>query len=478
MKVQRPIFAACCFAATALSLALTACNSSESRALEAFNEYQTASATGDLNAARIALLRAVAEKDDDASYWEALGRVQLELGAYADAYYAFTRAHELDKSNVTILGTLTQITLLSGNIDMADRQAKQLELLAPDHPAARLAFGYVALRRSDLDEADREADQLLIAYPFDPSAKLLKARILLARGERGKAVELLQAQIKARPDDVGSLKALAAMHQREADWPGVMAAASRVYELRPKDRDSGLMAIDAAFRARDMRAALRASEPFLSPEAPPDWVDAALQIWAKRWKSPDALAEARKLAGAAPLQHRLAYASYFNEAGSPADAAALAGGKPQLPINRGNLSANAIIADALARTGDAAQAMKLFDAILAKEPDHVYALRGRINLQIRLRRAKAAISDAQRLVSIVPRSASDRLLLAKAYVAAGDMRQVDRTLWNAFHEIPANIDLYEALRAHVERTRGPDAARSVEAEFAQQRDVELSREFI
>src|SRR5215211_5052085 len=106
MKVKGSIFAVCCFAATAFSLALTACNSADSKAREAFNDYQTASAAGDLNAGRIALLKAVAAKDDDAAYWEELGKVQVELGAYADAYYAFTRAHELDKSNVSILGTL------------------------------------------------------------------------------------------------------------------------------------------------------------------------------------------------------------------------------------------------------------------------------------------------------------------------------------------------------------------------------------
>jgi predicted Zn-dependent protease len=476
MKFQGLIFAACCFAATALSLPLASCNSAESTAEEAFNEYQAAAAAGDLFAARAALLEAVAAKDDKASYWDTLGKLQLELGAYQPAYYAFTRAHELDKSNVSILAALTQLSLVAGKVDVAERHAEQLELFAPDHPAVRMAFGYAALKRSDLEEADRQVNLMLADLPFDPNAKLLKARVLLAQGERGKAIDLLKAQVRAKPDDVGSLKALAAMHQREADWPGVMAAASRAYKLDPKDGEAGLMAIDAAFKANDIPAAMRASEPFLSPRAAPGRVDAALEVWAKRWKSPEALAAARKLARAAPAEHRLAWATYFNETGSPADAAALAGGKPQLPVNRANISANAILADSLARTGRAAEAKQLFDAILAKEPDHVYALRGRVNLEIRQGQARAAISDAQRLVSIAPGSARDRLLLARAYLAARDMRQMDRILWDAFHEIPGNIDVYEALRAHVQRTRGPDAARSVDAEFDQQRDIQLKRE--
>ena len=92
-----------------------------------------------------------------------------------------------------------------------------------------------------------------------------------------------------------------------------------------------------------------------------------------------------------------------------------------------NLSSNAVIAESLALKGEVSQAKTLFDQILAKEPDHVYALRGRINLAIKTGAAKRAIIDAQRLVSVVPRSAQDRLLLARAYSAAGDQRQVDRT---------------------------------------------------
>ena len=90
----------------------------------------------------------------------------------------------------------------------------------------------------------------------------------------------------------------------------------------------------------------------------------------------------------------------------------------------------------------------------------------------------AAVSDAQRLVSVVPKSARDRLLLARAYASAGNRRQLDRTLWDAFHSIPANRDVYEALRAHVAKFDGPDAVGHVDAEYRQQQDTELVKEFI
>src|SRR4051812_45951697 len=109
MKVQSPFFTACCIAATALSLALSGCNSAESRANAALGDYQAAMATGDLRAARGALLRLVAAKDDNPAYWANLGKVQLQLQSYSDAYYAFTRAYELDRTNTEVLGTLAQL---------------------------------------------------------------------------------------------------------------------------------------------------------------------------------------------------------------------------------------------------------------------------------------------------------------------------------------------------------------------------------
>jgi tetratricopeptide (TPR) repeat protein len=207
-------------------------------------------------------------------------------------------------------------------------------------------------------------------------------------------------------------------------------------------------------------------------------VDRILELWADRWKSPDAIAEARRLARAAPIQHKLAYATYFNEVGSPEDAAALVGDSPQLPVSLTNLSINSVIATLLAERGDHAEAERVFNAILAKEPDHIYALRGRINLEITTGKPKAAVVDGQRLVSVMPDSARDRLLLARAYAAAGDARQADRTLWDAFHELPGNFEAYEALRAHVQKAGDPETLRSLEDEFREQRDIDLAREFI
>lgn len=478
MKARSPFFAACCIAATALCLAQSGCSSREEQAQAALGEYQTAAAAGDLIASRVALLKLVGADDSNPSYWEQLGRVQVELGSFRDAYYAFSRAHELDRGNVAALSSLTQLALMSGDVEAAEDHADKLALLEPEHPAIKLAYASAALKRSDWDEADRQIDPLLQASPREPTANLLKARVLLGRGKRDEAVRLLEAQTRGRPDDAGAWKALVALYERDRNWPGVQLAASRLASLKPEDSKPALAAIDAAFRRNDVAAALRGSERFLRPDASPDNLADVLTIWAERWKTPAAVAEARRRSKGASPQQILAYATYFNMAGSPDDAAALLGGaRPQLPLTAANLSLNSLIAQTLTLRGQYREAKQLFDAVLAREPDHVHALRGRINLEIRMGAARAAITDAQRLVSVSPRSARDRLLLARAYSAAGEQRQVDRTLWDAFHEIPADFLLYETLRAHVAESGGAEAAARVDAEFEHQQDVDLFRGF-
>ena len=252
MTSRRPFFAACCIAATALCLPISACTSNETQAREYYAEYQVAAAAGDLVAARKALLQTVAVQDDVPAYWEQLGKLQVELGAFNDAYEAFKHAHELDRSNPQILANLTQLALMSGQIDLAEEHAQELELISGETPAVSLAYGYAALQRQDVDKADQHADKLIEALPYEPSAKLLKARILVTRHKNGEAITLLENQLKARPDDKNTWKALMALQERNENWKAVAEAASRVATLDPNDGATRLMGVDAALRQKDI----------------------------------------------------------------------------------------------------------------------------------------------------------------------------------------------------------------------------------
>lgn len=457
---------------------MSGCGTAESQAQAALAEYQAAKAAGDVQASRLALLRLVTADDSVADYWLELGKVQIQLGNYGDAVYAFTRAFELDRSNVEVLATLTHLSMLSGNRDVMEERVRQLELLAPSHPVVNLTYGYLALRKNDYEEAHRRADLILGPEPFEPNAKLLKAHTYMVSGKLDDAMVLLTDQIRVRPEDIGALRVLLTIQRQTERWSEAAATARQLSRLMKNDEELKLEYIEVSFRANEIEAARAASLELLGPNASGEVVEKVLDIWERHWRTPRAVEEARRLASAAGPHQTFPYAVHLNKVGRPEDAAALLGGKPQIPVTRANSSLNSILAESLALLGRASEAKTILDSVLAVEPDHVHALRARVNLHIKTGAPKAAVRDAQRLITIEPNSAEDRLRLAQAYAAADEPRQVDRTLWNAFHDIPGNEKLYLALRSHLAKTKGTDAARRLADEFASQRQKALVKDIV
>lgn len=455
------------------SFLLASCNSSDSRARAALGEYQSAAASNDLFGARQALLRLVKAKDDVSDYWVDLGKVEGAMGSYSDAYYAFTRAYELDRSNTDLIRALTQLALRSGDISAAESHAQELEVLAPGDPWIKLVNGWSAFSDSHYDQSLAISDQVLAQSPADPTAVVLKARSLINLKREPEAVDLLTKQVQNQPSDSGSLALLARIYEHENDWAKVAQAAQSLVTLNPADQKDAILLVKASFRAGDTAGGREASLKILQPNADPQLVSSVLGLWADYWGSAQRAVDARRLAASAGTQQRLIYAAFLSRIGSPADAIRLAGGLATLPVNARNAEANAVFADALWRTGNAGAAKQRFDAVLAFDPGNSTALRGRSELELRTGNAKAAIFDAQKLVTVLPDSSRDRLLLAQDYSAAGQNDWADRTLWSAFQDIPADERIYAALRAS--RSGNSDGLNEIQEEFNRQRDAKLNR---
>lgn len=463
--------AAACLSAAGLS---AGCTSSDARARDALSAYQAAAAANDLTAARTALLELVQAKDDVPDYWVELGKLQASMGSYGDAYYAFTRAYELDRSNVDLLRIITQLALRSGDIGLAQSRARELDVLAPGDPWVKLTKGWTAFSQSRFDAALQEADSLLAVSPFDPTAVVLKARALLSLNREDEAVDLLTKQVNSQPSDVGSLQLLAKIYASHDDWTKVAQVANRLSELRASDQDSARRVVEAGFRSGNVPLAREASFRLLKPGADPALITSVLDLWEAYWPSSQRLQDARRLADAASgLNQKLAYAAFLNRVGSPQDGIRLAAGSAGLPINARNAEANAVLADAWSRGGNLGPAKSRFDAVLLYDPGNATALRGRAELELRTGNAAAAVIDSQKLVTVLPNSASSRLLLARSYAATGNSAWVQRTLWTAFEEIPANERIFAELLAT--KKGDAEATRELQEEFVRQRDAKVNR---
>jgi tetratricopeptide (TPR) repeat protein len=450
------------------------CSSSDARARDAFSAYQTAAAANDLVGARKALLELVRAKDDVSEYWADLGKLETSMGDYNDAYYAFSRAYELDRTNVDVLRLVTELALRAGDIPSAKSHAEELSILAPGDPWPKLVNGWAAITESHFDQALSTADSLLANAPFDPAATGLKARALLGLQRKPEAIDVLEKQVQGQPSDVGSLQLLSQIYQRQGDWPKVVSITERLSGLTPGDRGNMLLLIEAGFRSGNVAAARQASLRLLGPNVEPSLIASVLDLWMDYWPSAQRLEDARKLgAAAAGPQQRLIYAEFLNRAGSPADAVRLSTNDAHLPVNATNAEANAVLADAWSRMGNGGPAMSRFDAVLAFDPGNATALRGRAELELRTRQAAAAVIDAEKLVALLPNSDRDRLLLARSYAAAGKADWADRTLWRAFHDIPADEKILTALLE--QKKADPEATRQLQEEFDRERDQKIGR---
>ena len=453
---------------------LGGCDSRDARARDAYAKYQSAAAANDMVGAQQALLQLVSIEDRVAQYWMELGRIQAASGNPGEAYHSLTRAYELDRSNVDLLRILTEFALRGGDPAKAKEYARELEVVAPGDPWVKLTMGHAALRETRFDEAMKEADAVLVTSPMDSQAKVLKARALLGMKQDATAEALLAEQIRAQPSDAMSLQLLANIYEVRSDWPRLLPITRRMAELQPANASFSIMAIETAFKAKQPAIGRADSIKLIKTGANAPLIAKLLDVWLVHWPSTQRATDAFDLGLAArDPKARVTYADFLNRVGRPAEALKLVAGLDRQPVNAESANANAAAAEALGLTGQHGAAVKRFGDVLAYDPGNAMALRGQSKLLLRMGRPKDAIVGAEKLVTVAPEMADDRLLLARVFVAAGDPAQAQRTLWDAFRDIPGNERIYGAL-AQLTRAN-PDQRVTLQQEFARQTATKIGQ---
>lgn len=115
-------------------LALTACSGSPQAAMELAAQAQMQLEAGQIEAARISINEAIAERDDIAELYLLKGRIEIADQSFQQAYFAYTEALSLDQANVEALAASAQIALMAGMLDEATRAADRVLILKPAIP--------------------------------------------------------------------------------------------------------------------------------------------------------------------------------------------------------------------------------------------------------------------------------------------------------------------------------------------------------
>lgn len=456
--------------AMAATMAVAACAAAaDDEVARARGEYQAAMIAGDLPAARGAMLRAVQAKDDDAGLWVDLGRAQLGLGDVSGAYYAYSRATELDRTNVEALQILADVSVLARKPREAERYADQILLLQPDAPGPLLTKGFVDLARNRPDDAARKADAVLAMRPFDAGASILKARALSANGRFAEAAELLEAQVAAKGPDKNVLSTTLGLYRRGGDGPAVLRTLARLAAIDPANPERALDHAAELYRAGDAGAARAIATRLADASPPPERLGRILSLWSAHEDREQAARNVEASAGRASPAARVQYADFLVRAGRPARAQDILRDQAGLPISSANADAVAVFAAARAGRGDVRGALPMLDAVLRFDPGNDLALRARVDLDLAAGRSDRTLADARKLTIANPQSASDRIRLARCYALRGNRSLAETTYWTAFSEIPGDALLYETFRTFLAKSNRPEAVARLTRRYAEQK---------
>jgi predicted Zn-dependent protease len=397
----------------------------------------------------------------------------MQLSDYGAAYQAFQRAHELNRGNAEVLGIMTQLALRSGNLDLAEDNARQLELVAPTNPAVPLTKGYVALRRSDLDEAERQVAALTAIAPYESSGKILQARIFMARNQPDQAVNLLRKQIAEQPSDSATLLVLSSIYELREQWRETAATLRAYMSWQPKDAQARIRLVNAELRSGQTEGAAEITLKGVENED----IDLLLAPWVMLGAQDGIADRLFAWAQTADFGRRIAIARFLTTTSQPARVLALTEKDAQLPVRPSSVVVNGLYGAALAQSGRTREGLARLDAVLAVDETNREALRARALVRSQAGAHKQAIEDAQKLVSADRSSAPARLLLARIYAASGDADAAKRTLWEAFHDIGEDRTIFDALRIAVARSDGAQAAQRLSQEYYDKRNQTLTRSF-
>lgn len=423
----------------AATLALAACSSDSEIAARKAAEASALLDAGNIYGARIAAQASVNARDDISANWILLGRVQLAAGQIGEAYVSYTRALELDATNVEAMQLVADIALQVGRFRDADKMADQLLALQPDLVRAKLVKGFVALNDNKLDVAGRYADDILSRSPTDDGGIVLKARALAKQDKFEESIKLLQTQMIVSEAEI-VISTLAEVQRAAHDGQGLATTLTKLVEKNPNDNRIFDLAsvLYKIGKPQDARALVfkRLEENKDRPDyfddvtaflivADPGAIDAAhvAQIASSGTPRMRELAARVLLAsGRAPEARRV----LEPVAGSTTD--------PDL---------KALYATALVETGAGSQAPAIIADVIKADENNVDALQLRAQLALARGDEKAALADAGLVARNAPLAIGGRMVMITTYLKRDDMRRARQLFEEALRAMPKSLEIRE-----------------------------------
>jgi putative PEP-CTERM system TPR-repeat lipoprotein len=352
----------------------------------------------DDRAGAIELARALADRQNKVAETQALvGGMLVAAGDRQAARQYFDRALALEPRNPASHINLGKLDLLEGNHAGAEKRFVEALRLKPGHPAAQVAMAQAALARGNRDGAVQWLENARKDNPDAVEPRVLLAQYYLGRRDLPRAETLAGEAIRLSPDNASALNVL-----------GVTLAASG------RMRDG----VDALSRAVDAQPGSAAARFNLA------------RVYLANGEAEKALEAARESLKLAPqnVQAMALIAALETARGGYGETRRLIGEIRRIDAQYPGV--DVLEGELALRTGNAAAAVKAFDAAMKKVPTANVA----ISSFAARRAAKAtnATAPLEQWLATHPNDGRVRLVLSDALSDAGDaegaVKQLERAV--------------------------------------------------
>jgi tetratricopeptide (TPR) repeat protein len=425
----------------AATTSLAGCGGSDIAAAEDAASAQNLLGQNRIAEARLAIKKAIEQRDDEPQYHLVRGRIEMAAGSLSSAFNAYSDAMSLDPTNMEALQAVSQLGLQTGNFRESIEATDAILSLTPDEPGALLVRGLHAVIRKRFAEADGIADRILARDPNDEGGVILKARIAVRKGAPQEALQVLSGFGVTKTNTSGVVMTRLEVYRVMRDAAGMRSQFALLRNLASGDPDLRLDEANFAFkdgRARDGSGLIVAA--LADPKASAERIAQSLALWREYGDVGPADAALAPIASTGSVTARLATAEFLAERSRLAAARQLLTG-----LNGGQRTAlDALIA---AREGRWSEARRLADQVIAADDTHCLALTVRAETALQ----QGAVADAQRAAQVAASQCSGQtrawILAADAYTRREDMENA-RRMWR--QGIAANSQDAELARAYID----------------------------
>jgi cellulose synthase operon protein C len=415
-----------------LSLALAACDSSETRAEKHFQAALALINTGDIDRAIVEFRNVFELNGRHKEARQTYAKLQRDRGNLEEAYGQYLRLIEQYPDNLNGRLALVEMALETGNRDEVERHGAAAAALAPTDPRVQAVSATLAYQKA-LETRDlgaqaavrKAAEALVLAEPALILARRIVIRDLLRTGDWTQALAQTDAGLAANPDARDLYTVRLGLLQQLGDTAGVEAQLIDLVTRYPDDANMDQALVRWYVDQNNLDAAETHIRSKISPaSAIPDEKILLIRFLTELRGAAAARAELDQmiLAGGTdlPLLRGIRAGLDFDQGNQKAAIAEMESLIQGAEANQQTRNLKVALAQMLLQIGNPARAHALVDEVLVENPNEVEALKLKAGWLIEDDKTGDAIVALRTGLGTSPRDPGLMTLMARAHERDGN----------------------------------------------------------